>query len=206
MGIYSSCCLPYLTNWACGSSAIERQRRKIVSQAEGVVLEVGIGPGYNLAHYDPSKVTRILGVEPEKRMQQLAAGRLFEAKFPVEWIEAGGENMPVDDNQADTVLLTYTLCTIPQRLEALAEMRRILKPGGKLLFCEHGLAKDRNVQRMQNFWNPLWKRVSGGCHLNINIAGIIEESGFKIDELECSYFDKPKFATFQYLGSARGSG
>ncbi len=202
MGFYNSCCLPYLTNWTCASSAIRRQREKIVGLAEGVVVEVGMGPGLNLPHYDATKIERVFGVEPEKRMQHLAAARLYKAPFPVEWVEAGGEDMPLESDIADTILITYTLCTIPARMEALAEMQRVLKPGGKLLFCEHGLSPEPRVERLQNWMTPLWKRLAGGCHLNIDISGIIEESGFVIDHLECSYFDRPKFATYQYLGVA----
>ena len=202
MGFYTSQILPHLTNCACGSSAISAQRRDIVGKASGVVLEIGMGPGHNLRFYKAKKIERIIGLEPAAEMRPLAAKRIADAPFTVEWLQAGAEAIPLSDNSIDTVVLTYTLCTIPQRLESLEEMRRVLKPGCKLLFCEHGLAPDKEVRLLQSAINPMWKHLAGGCHLNIDIPGLIREGGFRIEDLDCGYVNRPKFATFHYRGAA----
>ncbi|MCH8135559.1 MAG: class I SAM-dependent methyltransferase [Proteobacteria bacterium] len=203
MTFYDERVLPHLINVACGIKPVRKQREKIVPLAEGDVLEIGFGSGLNLPFYDARKVRKIWGLEPSAGMRRKAAPRLAKAPFPVEWLALPGEEIPLDDNSADTVLLTFTLCTIPDFAKALGQMRRVLKPGGRLLFSEHGEAPDENVRKWQNRINPIWKRIAGGCNLNRRVPQLIEESGFKIEDIDTKYLSgAPRFAAFQYWGSA----
>ncbi|MFQ5929813.1 MAG: class I SAM-dependent methyltransferase [Acidobacteriota bacterium] len=179
-----------------------KQREKVVPLAEGRVLEVGIGSGLNLPFYTPDKVQHVWGLDPSKEMWALAKKKVGIVDFDVEFIEAAAEEMPLDDSSADTVLVTYTLCTIPEALLALAEMRRVLKQSGQLLFCEHGAAPDEGVQRWQNRLNPIWKRLGGGCNLNRPIATLIEQAGFKIRGMDTMYIPGWRPASFNYWGTA----
>ncbi len=179
-----------------------RQREKVVPSARGRVLEVGIGSGLNLPYYDADHVERVFGLDPSPEITRMAANAAARAPFEVEFLTAGGEDVPLDPDSVDTVLMTYTLCTIAQYLPALREMARVLKPGGRLLFCEHGLAPDESVSRWQNRVNPLWRRIGGGCHLNRDIPALLVEGGFKIEGLETMYLPGWRPATFNYWGSA----
>ncbi len=195
--------MPRLVNVACGVAAIAQQRAMTIPQAVGVVVEIGIGPGHNLAFYDGEKVKHIIGVDPVAEMTALAKQRLQQAPLDVEIISASAEDMPLDDNLADTVVLTYSACTIPSAELALAEMRRVLKPGGTLLFCEHGRSPDINVARWQDRINPYWNRIAGGCNVNRNIPELIKTSGFDINTLETGYLVPfPKFSTYHFRGTA----
>ncbi len=185
------------------AEAIGRQRQKVVPEAQGRVLEVGMGSALNLPFYDPSRVEHVWGLEPSEGMRRKAAPRLEAAPFPVEWLDLPGEEIPLEDDSADTVLLTYTLCTIPDFRAALAQMRRVLKPGGRLLFSEHGAAPDAGVRRWQDRINPLWKRVAGGCNINREVPQMLEEAGFRVEQLDTMYLPKtPRIAAFQYWGHA----
>ena len=166
MGIYQKYLLPRLVHFTCGSKPPMQQREKIVPLAEGRVLEIGIGSGLNLPFYTPGKVKHLWGLDPSQEMWALAQKKLGALDFDVEFIEARAEDIPLGDGSTDTVLFTYTLCTIPDVRSALQEVCRVLKSDGSLVFCEHGLAPDESVQRWQNRLNPLWKRVGGGCNLN----------------------------------------
>jgi ubiquinone/menaquinone biosynthesis C-methylase UbiE len=188
---------------ACGAGPILKQRAKVVPHAKGRVLEVGMGSAINLPFYNADQVEMVWGLEPSEGMRRKAAPRLKEAAFPVELLELPGEEIPLDDDSADTVLLTYTLCTIPDFKKALGQMRRVLKPGGQLLFSEHGEAPDESVRKWQDRINPIWKRIAGGCNINRRIPQLIEEAGFKIEDLDSMYLpNTPKIAAFQYWGSA----
>jgi SAM-dependent methyltransferase len=203
MGFYDDNILPHMINLACGAKPIRYQRKKIVPLAEGRVLEVGMGSGLNLSFYDPDKVEFVWGLEPSRGMRKKAQTNLAAAPFEVKWLDLPGEEIPLDANTVDTVLLTYTLCTIPDWLTALGQMRRVLKPGGKLLFCEHGEAPDENVRRWQGRINGAWGMISGGCNLNRPIPKCIEEAGFKISDIEMMYVPStPRIAAFTYWGSA----
>jgi len=202
MGFYETRILPHLINLACGAGAIRDQRRKLVPLAEGRVLEVGMGSGLNIPFYDPSKVDLVWGLEPSEGMRRKARKNLAKAPFEVRWLDRPGEEVPLDDDSADTVLLTFTLCTIPDWLTALRQMRRVLKPGGKLIFCEHGLAPDENIRKWQERLNPIWKKIGGGCNLNRNIPELIRQGGFDIRELESDYVDSPGVAGYVYWGVA----
>ena len=203
MGFYENRILPKVIDLACGQEPIAKQREKVVPHATGRVLEVGMGPALNLPFYDASKVELVWGLEPSEGMRVKAAPRIAEAAVDVEWLDLPGEEIPLDDDSADTVVLTYTLCTIPDFRRALAGMRRVLKPGGKLLFSEHGAAPDEGVRRWQDRINPFWKLVAGGCNINREIPKALEEAGFRIEQLDTMYLPKtPKIAAFQYWGSA----
>jgi ubiquinone/menaquinone biosynthesis C-methylase UbiE len=203
LGFYDNYVLPHMIDLACGSKPILKQREKIVPSAEGRVLEVGMGSGINLPFYDPNRVEFVWGLEPSEGMRRKAAKRLAQAPFEVKWLGLPGEEIPLDDDSADTVLLTYTLCTILDFRAALAQMKRVLKPGGRLLFSEHGAAPDASVRKWQDRINPVWKKIAGGCNVNREIPRALEEAGFKIAEIDTMYLPgSPKVAAFQYWGCA----
>ena len=203
MGFYDDHILPHLIGFACSSKPVMLQRQKVVPRAEGRVLEVGLGAGPNLAFYDPTKVELVFGLEPSEGMRRKAARAVADAPVPVELIGLPGEEIPLDDNAVDTVVLTYTLCSIDRWEAALEQIRRVLKPSGRLLFCEHGLAPDERVARFQARLDPLWGVIAGGCHLNRPIPKLLERAGFAIDDMETLYIPgTPKFAGFNYWGSA----
>ena len=203
MSFYDEHCLPHLIHCACGQKIIQRQRAEIVPAAEGRVLEVGMGSALNIPFYDPDKVELVWGLEPSPAMRRKARKNLQQAPFEVRLLDLPGEEIPLDDHSADTILLTYTLCTIPDWRVAMQQMRRVLRPGGKLLFCEHGAAPDARVRKWQNRVNPLWKKVAGGCNLNRPIPELIETGGFRIQSLDSGYLPGPKFAAFNYRGIAK---
>ena len=203
MSFYDDNILPHLINLACGSTPVLRQREKIVPQAEGQILEIGMGSGINIPYYDTNKVEKVWGLEPSIGMRKKAQKRVNAAPFELEWLDLPGEEIPLDSNSVDTIVLTYTLCTIPDWRAAVDQMRRVLKPGGKLLFSEHGKAPDAAVQAWQNRVNPLWMKLAGGCHLNRDIPELLKEGGFSIKELDTLYVPKtPKIAAFTFWGYA----
>jgi ubiquinone/menaquinone biosynthesis C-methylase UbiE len=203
MSFYHEHVLPHFINLACGAKPITRQRQKVVPEAEGRILEVGMGSGLNIAHYNPDKVEKVWGLEPSHGMRHKARKRVAAAPFELEWLDLPGEAIPLDDNSVDTVVLTYTLCTIPDWHTALRQMRRVLKPGGKLLFSEHGRAPEEAVQRWQDRINPYWMKVAGGCHLNRDIPRLLTEGGFEVRQMETIYMPlAPRFAGFTYWGYA----
>jgi ubiquinone/menaquinone biosynthesis C-methylase UbiE len=194
--------LPPLLDLAMRQKPIMRQRAKIVPLARGRVLEIGFGSGLNLSFYDHSKVETLLGLEPSAELRRRAEERARAADMPVEFIGLTGEEIPLESASVDTVVTTYTLCTIPGVARALAEMCRVLRPGGVLLFSEHGRAPDEGVLRWQNRLNPLWKRIGGGCNLNRPIADLIRAAGFSLDRPETMYLPGPRPFTFTTWGSA----
>ncbi len=204
MKLYDDYLLPHVINLACGSKPVLRQRNKVVPLAEGRVLEVGFGSGLNLPFYNPDNVEFIWGLEPAEGMRRKAQGNLAASAIDVKWLDLPGEEIPLDNHSVDTILLTYTLCTIPDWETALNQMKRVLKPGGKLLFCEHGEAPDESIKRWQQRINPYWKKVAGGCNLNRPIPQCLEQSGFIIKEMETRYLPStPKIAGFNYWGCAQ---
>jgi len=202
MNMYEQYCLPHLIHFDCGLHVIQQQREKIVPLAKGRVLEVGMGSGLNIPFYDPKNIELVWGLEPSEGMRKKAQTNLEHAPFEVRWLDLPGEEIPLRDESVDTVLLTYTLCSIPDWQKALRHMRRVLKPGGQLLFCEHGAAPDANVRRWQDRLTPLWRKIAGGCHLNRAIPHYLEEGGFAIQSMEAQYLEGPKFAAFNYWGTA----
>jgi ubiquinone/menaquinone biosynthesis C-methylase UbiE len=183
-----------------------RQRAKVVPHARGRVLEVGIGTGLNLPFYDTDHVTKVWGLDPAPEMTKRAEEAAEQVPFEVDFLHAPGEAIPLDDDSCDTVVITYTLCSIPDAEAALRETARVLKKDGPLLFCEHGLAPDSGVRRWQNRVNPVWNRFSGGCHLNRDIPELIRRSGFAIRDLETMYLPGWRPASFNYWGTATATG
>ncbi len=203
MGLYEKHVLPYFLDKACGAPPILAQREKVVPHATGRVLEVGMGSGINLQYYDPDRVDFVFGLEPSEGMRNKAQKNLDASPVEVRWLDLPGEQIPLEDNEVDTIVLTFTLCTIPDFRAAVAQMRRVLKPGGKLLFSEHGEAPDESVRRWQDRLNPLWNVLAGGCNLNRPIPACLENGGFRISKLESMYLPAtPRFAGFNYWGSA----
>ena len=202
MGIYDKYLLPKLVHLTCRQSPTMRQREKVVPLAEGNVLEIGIGSGLNIPFYDPQKVDHLWGLDPSAEMWSIALKNATEHHLDAEFIQSGAECIPLGDNSADTVLMTYTMCTIPDVQTALEEVRRVLKPSGRLIFCEHGKAPDDNIQRWQNRINPLWKRLAGGCNMNRPIAGLLKQSGFVCEDMQNMYLPGWKPASYNYWGTA----
>ena len=202
MGIYQRYLLPRIVNFACGLRPMMKQREKIVPLAEGRVLEIGIGSGLNLPFYSPGRVKHLWGLDPSQEMWALSHGKAGTFDLSVEFIEASAEHIPLDDGSVDTVLSTYTLCTIPDVNSALEEVRRVLSADGSLLFCEHGQAPDEQVRRWQSRVNPLWKRIGGGCNLNRPISQLLEQAGFIVREMNTMYLPGWKPASFNYWGTA----
>ncbi len=203
MSFYENRILPHLIDWACSMDPIMALRQRIVPRADGVVLEVGMGSGLNLALYDSDRVDYVWGLEPSEGMRRKAAGNLAQSPVKVKWLDLPGEAIPLEDESVDTVLLTYTLCTIPDWQAALRQMHRVLRPHGKLLFCEHGRSPAQRISHWQDKLTPYWKRIAGGCHLNRPIQDYIASSGFCVEELENLYIEKaPHIAGYMYLGVA----
>ena len=203
MSFYNDRILPHLINRACSTRPTRKQREKIVHRAYGDVLEIGFGGGLNLRHYDRQNVRRVFVLEPSEGMRNSAARVIAESDIEVELIDLPGEEIPLDDNTADSVLVTYTLCTIPDVVTALQEMRRVLKSGGHLFFCEHGKAPDQDVQKWQRRLNPGWRRVSGGCNMDRDIPALLREGGFDIEDDNRMYVPGIRALSYNYWGAAR---
>ena len=203
MGLYDRYVVPRLVTCACGTKPVIKQRQKVVPKAMGTVLEFGIGAGHNLPHYDSSRIDRVIGVDPCATSWELASERAANLDFDVEFIQGSALDVPIEDASVDSVLITFTLCTVPDPMAALRAAKRTLKPGGKVYFCEHGLAPDERVAKWQNRVNPIWKKVFGGCHINRDTTGLLTEAGFKLDELEQMYLPgTPTIAGFNTWGEA----
>ena len=202
MGLYARYVLPRLVHLACSAEPNMRLRQKVVPQASGRVLEVGVGSGLNLSFYDPTRVTKVWALEPSPELRRMAKAAAAAASVDVEVIGLPAEEIPLEDASVDTVLITYTLCTIPDPARALRQMARVLAPGGRLIFCEHGAADDPQVRWWQDRLTPVWRRLGGGCHLNRQIPVLIEAAGFRIEVLDTMYLPGWRPATFNYWGSA----
>jgi ubiquinone/menaquinone biosynthesis C-methylase UbiE len=202
MGFYSDIVLPKLCDLAMRNKQLVPFRERVIGAAEGRVLEIGVGSGRNLPFYRPP-VREVLALEPAPRLMSMARSASRATNMPVSFLEASAEVIPLHQHSVDTVVTTWTLCSIPRAAAALAEMRRVLRPGGKLLFVEHGIAPDEGVRRWQDRLTPAWQCICGGCHLNRPIRSMIEGAGFRIDRIETGYIPGPKPMTFMYEGSAR---
>lgn len=203
MNWYDRHLLPHLIDCACGMGDVMKLRAALIPQAKGRVLEVGIGTGLNLPYYDAQQVSHICGLDPSPEMHSLARARAAALQIPLEHVTLSAERIAAADHSYDTVVSTFTLCTIPDAVAALGEMRRVLKPGGELLFCEHGQAPDTGVRRWQDRLTPLWKPIAGGCHLNRDIPALLAAGGFALGKMVASYLPGPRPMTYVYRGSAR---
>jgi ubiquinone/menaquinone biosynthesis C-methylase UbiE len=206
MGFYENRVLPHIVNVAMNTKAMKDERTRCLESVKGTVLEVGFGTGLNLPHY-PRTVTKVVGVDPSATSARLARKRIAASPFPVQIIGLSAEKIPVSDASFESIVSTFTLCTIPDVANALLEMRRALNPGGRLYFVEHGRAEDPNVERWQERLNSMNQTVFGGCNLNRHISALIEQAGFEIEQLEHGYLNgAPKFGGFLYRGVAKRSG
>jgi ubiquinone/menaquinone biosynthesis C-methylase UbiE len=202
MGFYRNVVLPRLCDMSMRNAMLRPYRERVIGSAEGTVLEIGAGSGLNLPLYKAG-VKEVLALEPDPQLLTMAQRNAKHAARPVTFMKASAESIPLKYRSVDTVVTTRTLCTIPDADRALQEMRRVLKPSGRILFVEHGLAPQEGVNKWQNRLTPAWKCISGGCHLNRPILSLIENAGFKIDEIGTGHAPGPKFLTYLFEGSAR---
>ena len=202
MALWRNQLLPRLIDLTLGTDDVSAWRKKCLRGIEGVVVEPGFGSGLNIVHM-PEEVTRVYAVDPAVVGQKLAAGRVAASSIEVAFVGLDGERLPLDDHSCDAGVLTFTLCTIPDAAAALAELRRVIRPGGTLHFVEHGASPDANVKKWQDRATPLQKRVADGCHLNRLITELITDAGFTIEWTEASYVGRPKAVSYFTAGVAR---
>jgi ubiquinone/menaquinone biosynthesis C-methylase UbiE len=202
MGFYQNQVVPLLTSLSMRNENLAAYRQRVVPEATGRVLEIGIGSGLNLPLYSPKIVQQVIGLEPSPKLLEMAR-RVERHGLSVDFLEGSVEEIPLENASFDTVVTTWTLCTIPDPDSALRQIRRVLKPGGRLLFVEHGRAPDPKVVWWQDRLTPIWKRMGGGCHLNRPISSLIEGAGFRLERVKTSYMPGPKPMTFMYEGSAQ---
>ena len=202
MGFYQNQIVPRLINLSMRQRNLAAYRHRVVPAAEGRVLEIGVGSGLNLPFYT-QKAELVMGLDPSPKLLSMARRAARPASIPFDFIEGSAEAIPLEDGSVDTVVTTWTLCSIPDASRSLHEMRRVLKSAGSLLFVEHGRAPEPHVRRWQDRLTPVWKRVGGGCHLNRAIGTLIESAGFQFERIETGYMRGPRPMTFMYEGSAR---
>ena len=202
MSLYENYFLPKLLDFCCGMEGFQNKRSQIVPMAHGRVLEIGIGSGLNFEHYNFDKIDEIVGVDPAVSSIAIARSRSSQYNSKISFIESRAESIALESGSFDCVVVGYSLCTIPEPLKALAEARRLMKPTGSLLFMEHGLAPEQNIQKWQHRLTPGWKKIAGGCNLNRDIADLISASGFQFKSLKKKYIKGPKILSFQYYGEA----
>lgn len=201
MGLYDKYILPKFLNCACGSKPINYQRQKVVPLAKGKVLDIGIGSGLNIPFYNSDKIDQVIGIDPSHQLIDLAKDLANKSRISIDLVIGSAESIPYPDNFFDTVLVTYTMCTIPNVAIANKEMWRVLKDDGRLIFCEHGLAPDKKISKWQNRIDPFWGKIAGGCHLNRDIQKLITDAGFSFESLDKMYIPStPKFAGYNYWG------
>ena len=201
MSLYNKYILPKFLNCACGSKPINYQRQKIVPLAKGKVLDIGIGSGLNIPFYNSDKIDQVIGIDPSHELIDLAKDLANKSRVSIDLVIGSAESIPYPDNFFDTVLVTYTMCTIPNVVIANKEMWRVLKNDGSLIFCEHGLAPDKKISKWQNRIDPFWGKIAGGCHLNRDIQKLITDAGFSFESLDKMYLPStPKFAGYNYWG------
>ena len=193
--------LPWLLDFACAMPVIAAQRRQVIPQASGRVLEIGIGTGLNLRYYDRAKVEALVGIDPARQMHRLARRRSERAGLPVDLRQLEAERLPLESASFDSVVCTYTLCSVADPAAALAEMRRVLRPGGRLLFAEHGLAPDADVARWQYKLEPYWSRIAGGCHLTRDVPLLLRDAGFRAN-VDRAYIAWPRSLGYNFWGEA----
>jgi len=200
---YEKKVLPYVLNLTCNSRPIDYQRNKVIPEASGRVLEIGIGPGSNLKHYDSEKVTSILGIDPSEELNQIAQKRAEENNLNVEFLIESASSLSVENNSIDTVVSTYALCSIPDPHKTLQEIKRVLKNDGIFIFSEHGLSPNKRVSFIQNLTDFFYPKIAGGCHTNRNIEQLISDNGFNLLEINNIYLPgTQKFLGYNYWGKA----
>lgn len=203
MGFYRNQCIPCMIRLGCARPAFDAQRTLVVPRASGRVLEIGVGPGFNLRYYDAAKVSRVVGIEPNHGMRRIASDQIHASKVPFDWVQGSAVALPFRSRSFDSVVVTFTLCSVPELPRVLAEMYRVLDDAGGLYFCEHGIAPDPGVRVWQNRLTPLWKIISDGCHLNRDVYSSLAGAGFRMAELEQYYLkDVPRIGGFVYRGIA----
>tara|TARA_X000001036_G_scaffold304300_1_gene283272 strand:- start:905 stop:1528 length:624 start_codon:yes stop_codon:yes gene_type:complete len=201
---YEKFFLPRLCNKCCSTKPINYQRNKVVPLAKGVVLEIGMGSGLNIPFYNKNNIKKIIGLDPSQELNFLAKKIAKENNIGIDFIMSGAEEIPLPNDYVDTILITYTLCTIPDLDKSMNEMKRVLKSEGKFIFCEHGIAPDQNIIKWQGRINPIWKAIMGGCNINRNIPKIISDSGFDIIDINKMYLPStPKIVGYNYWGVAQ---
>lgn len=201
MGFYVDRILPHCIDWVMSAERFSLLRKKYLEGVAGRVLEVGFGTGLNLPHYTQN-VTHLIALDPSLLSRRLAAQRIQDAPFPIEFVELEGNRIALPDHSVDAVVSAWTVCTIPDPIFALQEIRRVLKPEGKYHFLEHGLSPERRIARLQNLWNPIQKMIGGGCHVNREIDQFVLAAGLRITEQENFYMDDPKLLAYMYRGVA----
>ena len=200
---YENYVLPKMLDCCCSTKPISYQRKKIVPEASGTILEIGIGSGLNIPYYQKSRVNKVIGLEPSEQLCKMAKKTADDNNFSIDFLVNGAEEIELPSNSIDTILLTYTLCSIPEPYIALKEIMRVMKSDGRILFCEHGIAPDEVVQKWQNRINPLWGKLFGGCNINRDIPNILKNGGFKINSLDKMYLPStPKIVGYNYWGEA----
>jgi len=204
VSIYQDRVLPYLIHLSMRQGNLATYRQRLLSAAEGRILEIGVGSGHNFRYYS-ERANHVIGLDPSPKLLSMARETIRSQAFPfpVELLQASAEAIPLRSGSLDTVVTTWTLCTIPNVTSALAEMCRVLKPDGRFLFVEHGLSPDPAVRRWQDRLTPIWKRISGGCHLNRAISQLVQDAGFRIDRIETGYMKGLQPMTYMYEGFAR---
>jgi ubiquinone/menaquinone biosynthesis C-methylase UbiE len=202
MGCYAEWILPALIDLSMRNKQLRPYRERTAGAAEGRVLDIGIGSGLNLPFY-AGNAREIFGLDPSLPLLTRARNNAPRTQIPVQLLEGSAERIPLADHSMDTIVLTWTGCSIPDIRSALTEMRRVLRPGGRLLFVEHGRAPEPRVARWQDRLNPFWQRFSGGCRLNRKIDDLLSDAGFQIDRLTTGYIPGPKIMTFLYEGAAK---
>ncbi len=205
MGLYAKYVLPRLIDLAMRNKDTTRLRAECLPQARGDVLEIGIGSGLNLRFYS-QEVHHVYGVDPSVELQRIAQKRASAAPFEVTFLpQSAEEPLPLADSSIDTVVVTWTLCSIPNPVLALQQMRRVLKASGRMIYIEHGRSADSGVKAWQDWLTPLWKRIGGGCHLNRKVDDLVRAAGFQITEQKTFYVPGPRPMTYTYQGFARVS-
>jgi ubiquinone/menaquinone biosynthesis C-methylase UbiE len=204
MGFYGNWLFPRLLDCVMQQKQMLPFRQRIGLAASGRVLEVGIGSGLNLPFY-AGPIDRVIGVDPSPELLRFAEKRASQASVPIELLRGDGEALPIEDRSIDTAVVTFTLCTVCNPAATLGEVRRVLKPGGRLLFAEHGRAPEAGVARWQDRITPVWKHVAGGCHLNRKPDDLMRSAGFAVEALETGYLKGPRPMGFVYAGSARAA-
>lgn len=202
MSFYKDHIYPHLVSGLGDPKPIREIRERVIPLAKGIVLEVGVGPGVNLPLYDPARVFKVYALEPNSGMVRLAEREKLRAKIDIEFLGLPGERIPLEDGTIDTVVSTFTLCTIPGVIEALKGIRRVLRPNGKFIFFELGLAPDARVQQWQKWSEPIPHWLFVGCHVTRDIPSIVRNGGFRIDQMEAGYLARPKSWTYCFWGTA----